>query len=1517
MTHIIERKSPYDELSKTKKRGLGPEFICPFIVLFFATILRKLLRHYHISLPYTVILMLVGAVLGGFYQYELIKRFTFIADLTPVQILSIFLPILIFESAFSCDPHIFIKCLGQILILAILGFFISVALTTLAVMYWYENEYTIDVQTCWTWDQAVLYSAVVSATDPVSVVSLLKSMTSLKTLSTIIEGESLLNDAAAITIYTLVKNLIYEAFKSDKNLLQQTRATLLGINAERCANAIRFLIKRKITAIYLLKFVLKTIAIAVIIGYVMAHITLFTLYRIEAGEYETCITITMSYFVYLTCEAVEASGVIGVVLLGLTLNMNRSCFSVSAIHISKQTWELLAYISNSLIFITVGVILLKTYSESHKMLSLLSSIPQLLLIYIILILVRGIMILSIHSILKHIAYGFTWKDSIVTIWSGLRGGVSLVLALTLFNSKIKDQYQAEIMLIHTTAIVFLTCTVNALTIPNIVHILRLDQISELIKQTMIQIIKELKIKQNEMIRHLKKNPILATADWLFVQKVIDIQSPFNEKKEESIKESLFSRRHIDQIKCDHCQAHVTIPISKFEFKQTFEDCRVRILRLQKTHFWLNYYNGQLSSYGLHTLNSLCDRAMDTPKKLIDLKTIKAHIIGKSRLRSLLNIIRNFTRKWQKYLPWYYSKDQHKINNNNNNNQSQISIQQSQHWYKILFRKLFHCLPICLFIMFIECIIIIYQLHTNLCNRLLNQTRIKLHLTLEIISSILLFFDYIQLYYWFYQNKQRIFHILILIWIILYPFTITCRFLSSIIYLIIFIIGTSKNLCITFYILKSLSLIECIILCLFLIEPLQLFVDYMLNQYVSISYDIGLAYISSEEQALKIIHRLTDNEIIRIRLRELSLQHIKNVLNDVLIMQENHPGTVISIKTHHTLNLLYNTVKQGITQIRSRGVLDNDDCNLLEQSLKNMHVYLHIPSTMTPASPIITIHNLAWIFSNEQLTIQQRYEIEEKLLRALPNENIKRFANESLLHPQTFSWQDFLWHKNDKIHGIYLLVNGIIEEWKLDPYDIDAYHYEIRCSKEFNRTKQVALTTPQISSSIHLKHVHYSSEYHQSISKNRQDLKHSLVKEIDKNKSNQNYESISIQNENIEQSLRSSMNEVFSDALSREESISSRETDSLIEVQSINTLQKDTKLINTNTTSNSKPTDYDHLKSTTGVRVAFEDGFYMRWHHLITIPMNDKFKDNLTIVDDDIHQYYYHTQSEENFDEFFNETFDKYRQMHPATSERIHRRYSYSSGDCIGLYDFLISNGEKYESTAKCLTNVTVFFISKEKLFEILNTYSLWDALWLEIGIQLALRILPDIRAFQHSLIKSNNNCPIADFTLINKRLLNSGLLIYNEMTCTSDDVIHIYEDLLLIAGSVRNQITKCVYESPIFIKRSLSKQGLKLLEGRSITKILVLPKATTTINMNNLFTNSSLIHHILDVEMKRDFSQRSNDVEQFKKNQMKILEYNKCNDRTCLKNTIDEPCQINDDNRYPQTTINIDKSLLVTDNNRF
>jgi hypothetical protein len=148
----------------------------------------------------------------------------------------------------------------------------------------------------------------------------------------------------------------------------------------------------------------------------------------------------------------------------------------------------------------------------------------------------------------------------------------------------------------------------------------------------------------------------------------------------------------------------------------------------------------------------------------------------------------------------------------------------------------------------------------------------------------------------------------------------------------------------------------------------------------------------------------------------------------------------------------------------------------------------------------------------------------------------------------------------------------------------------------------------------------------------------------------------------------------------------------------------------------KPSSPDDRRlSTHGVRIAFEDGFYIRWHHLITSPLNDHFKETSSNIDDGFHPSSPPALSEEKYDEYFDETFEKYRQTHPATSEHVHRRHSYSATDCIGLTSFLLAHGGKHESTAKCRTNATAFFISKEKLSHIVNAYSLWDVIWLDMG----------------------------------------------------------------------------------------------------------------------------------------------------------------------------------------------------------
>ena len=539
--------------------------------------------------------------------------------------------------------------------------------------------------------------------------------------------------------------------------------------------------------------------------------------------------------------------------------------------------------------------------------------------------------------------------------------------------------------------------------------------------------------------------------------------------------------------------------------------------MQKTHFWTDYYNGQLSSYGLHTLNSLCDQAIDTRKQFIDLKTIKAHIVGKSRSRSLLNLVRKYTRQWQQCFPWTYStalshpSDMH----------LPLGTSIDERIHRVI--KLLHSFPISFVVILIECLVVVYQFHTNFCNGMLTREVSRLfqfHLTLEILSLLLVSYDLFQVYGWFrYSQRKQSYP-----WILLYLIAVLCRFTSCVIYLTMFGILSSRSLCIVFYLFKSLALLECLLLCLYLIILLRFIVDYILNRYISMSYDLGLAYISSEEQVLQTIHRLTDNgtrtecrdrsissvlESIRIRVRERALQHIKSVLDDVLHMQENHPGTVISIKTYHTLNLLYNTARRAIARIRSRGVLDADDCALLEQSLRDMHVHLHLPSTMPPTAPILAIRHLPWLAANDQLSAKDKQDIEQLLLRTDDLQG-------SLLHAQSFSWLDYLWHKNESFQGVYLLVSGLVEEWKLEPYDIDASTSEVRW-KENARTRQTTLANQQIFSPQHGKHVHHSSEIDRPKSPEDVSLKYSfqsVVEEEVKNERNQNYRSRSVSHQGI-------------------------------------------------------------------------------------------------------------------------------------------------------------------------------------------------------------------------------------------------------------------------------------------------------------------------------------------------------------------------------------------------------------------
>jgi NhaP-type Na+/H+ or K+/H+ antiporter len=243
---------------------------------------RHLLRGTRV--PYTVALLVIGIALGSL-EYGAKHNLGKIGhgiriwnEIDPELLLAVFLPALLFESSFSMEVHQIKRCLGQMVLLAVPGVLISTACLGSLVKVTFPYE--------WDWKTSLLLGGLLSATDPVAVVALLKELGASKKLSTIIEGESLMNDGTAIVVFQLFLKMA------------------MGQNSDWSS---------------IIKFLLKVALGAVGIGLAFGIASVIWLkFIFNDTVIEITLTIAVSYFAYYTAqEWAGASGVLTVMTLGM------------------------------------------------------------------------------------------------------------------------------------------------------------------------------------------------------------------------------------------------------------------------------------------------------------------------------------------------------------------------------------------------------------------------------------------------------------------------------------------------------------------------------------------------------------------------------------------------------------------------------------------------------------------------------------------------------------------------------------------------------------------------------------------------------------------------------------------------------------------------------------------------------------------------------------------------------------------------------------------------------------------------------------------------------------------------------------------------------------------------------------------------------------------------------------------------------------------------------------------------
>jgi NhaP-type Na+/H+ or K+/H+ antiporter len=490
---MAEEKHSDHEIHEAEHEGGHHTNTAPLLFIILALLIGVATRHFvkKSPFPFTVLLLIIGLILGvmnrlGYFGdvalgglhlslNGLSESIEFAANMDPHMLLFIFLPILIFEASFAMDLHTFKKSATNAVLLAVPGILMALGLTGALAM---GLQYAGIGLGNWNWSLALMFGAIVSATDPVAVVALLKDLGASKKLGTLIEGESLLNDGTAIVLFMVF---------------------FLGITGQATDGS---------PIVEFFRVAFGGLLVGGIIGYVLIY-WIKNVYN--DALVETSLVVAAAYLTFFLAEhSFKVSGVLALVALGLIVGgVGRSRISPQVEHFMHEFWELAGFIANCLIFLIVGIVVAERSVFSANDFLLLA------IFYIGIHLVRALVMSILYPFMRKAGYGLPKKDAVIVWYGALRGAIGLALALIVagvddqyISKEIKDQF-----LFFTAGIVTLTLLINASTIKYVIQYLGLTKVSPA-KALMVNNARDyLHESAANQIERLKKDRFIKKSDW--------------------------------------------------------------------------------------------------------------------------------------------------------------------------------------------------------------------------------------------------------------------------------------------------------------------------------------------------------------------------------------------------------------------------------------------------------------------------------------------------------------------------------------------------------------------------------------------------------------------------------------------------------------------------------------------------------------------------------------------------------------------------------------------------------------------------------------------------------------------------------------------------------------------------------------------------------------------------------------------------------------------------------------------
>lgn len=390
------------------------------LVILFSVATAVAIGARRLRIPYTAALVVVGLGLSALHVVEP-------PHLTKQVLFAFILPGLLFEAAYNLDVAELRRTWWGITALAVPGVAVAIALTA-----WLTTTAigALGVDSNFTIGIGLVFGALIAATDPVAVVALFKQLRAPSRLTTLLEAESLLNDGTAIVFLTLILSFV------------SGTSTAPGA-----------------IAWHLLTMTGGGILTGATVGLAASQITK----RVDDPMIEITLTVIAAYGSFVLSDQLGVSGVLATVSSGMICGNYGKRIGMSdatkvAIH---AFWEYLSFALNSVVFLLIG------FEVAYG--NLVAAWREVGIAWAAALVSRAAVIAAVTVLLRHSVERIPARWSVVLTWGGLRGALSMVLALGLAP----DFAGGGTLVTMTFGVVLISLVAQGLSMPWLLRRLRI------------------------------------------------------------------------------------------------------------------------------------------------------------------------------------------------------------------------------------------------------------------------------------------------------------------------------------------------------------------------------------------------------------------------------------------------------------------------------------------------------------------------------------------------------------------------------------------------------------------------------------------------------------------------------------------------------------------------------------------------------------------------------------------------------------------------------------------------------------------------------------------------------------------------------------------------------------------------------------------------------------------------------------------------------------------------------------